>query len=160
MLLAISLARTKSRDSSCPRSPHPAARFFYNFGKRSLRVPSATQFVSPLVSRWRVLVDSAKRRSRKATASSSQKRAFVDLSHALDSGVKEVKFGHAEVDVVLGPHDVAPRRPPIVSWGRDPTGWRFCQLAAARGAVGGLQQRKHVGCCPSLVRGGPCSEFK
>lgn len=84
----------------------------------------------------------------------------MDLSHALDSGVKEVKFGHAEVDVVLGPHDVAPRRPPIVSWGRDPTGWRFCQLAAARGAVGGLQQRKHVGCCPSLVRGGPCSEFK
>jgi hypothetical protein len=101
------------------------------------------------------IVNSAKRRSRNATTS-SQKRAFVDLSHALDAGVEEVKLGHAEVDIVFGPKDVAPRRPPIVSRGRDPTCGRFCQLAAARGVFGGLQQRKHF-CTSVLVRGRPCS---
>ena len=81
----------------------------------------------------------------------------MDLSHALDAGVEEVKLGHAEVDIVFGPQDVAPRRPPIVSRGRDPACGRFCQLAAARAVFCGLQQREHFGCCPSLVRGRPCS---
>jgi hypothetical protein len=44
-----------------------------------------------------------------------------------------------------------------VSRGRDPACGRFCQLAAARAVFGGLQQREHFGCCPSLVRGRPCS---
>ena len=131
------------RGSSCTRSPHPAPRSFYNFGKRSLRVHSDAQFVSPLASRWQAHCQFCEEAITEGYTS-SQKRAFVDLSHALDSGVKEVKLGNAEVDIVFGPHDVAPRRPPIVSRGRDPTCGRRFQLAAAGGVVGELQQRKHI----------------